>query len=77
MGPQEGNSASLPPEIQFTANEALANMLAIEKCDQVVMNPLFGSGLPYSPKVTEGITCAFEIRIFTFHCDIYIYYFYS
>ena len=31
-------------------------MLAIEKCDIVVMNPLFGSGLPYNPKV--GQVCA-------------------
>lgn len=53
LGPQDGNAGSLPPEIQFTANEALANMLAIEKCDQVVMNPLFGSGLPYQPKVNK------------------------
>ncbi|CAE1305775.1 KRIT1 [Acanthosepion pharaonis] len=34
-----------------TANfDALTKMLAIEKCDTVVMNPLFGSGLPYNAK---------------------------
>ncbi|XP_013381091.1 krev interaction trapped protein 1 [Lingula anatina] len=33
------------------ANDALAKMMAIEKCDIVVMNPLFGSGLPYKHKV--------------------------
>ncbi|KAL8565436.1 hypothetical protein ACOMHN_049413 [Nucella lapillus] len=51
----EGNSGSMPPEIQLTANEAQAKMLAIEKCDFVVMNPLFGSGLPYSPKVNKVV----------------------
>lgn len=51
--PSEGKSGNLPPEIQFTANEAQAKMLAIEKCDIVVMNPLFGSGLPYNPKVGQ------------------------
>ena len=40
-----------PQEVVKTANEALAKMLSIEKCDTVVMNPLFGSGLPYKPKV--------------------------
>ena len=49
--PAEGKAGNLPPEVQFTANEAQAKMLAIEKCDIVVMNPLFGSGLPYNPKV--------------------------
>ncbi|KAK7112626.1 hypothetical protein V1264_012057 [Littorina saxatilis] len=52
--PTEGSTASLSPEIQFTANEAQAKMLAIEKCDIVVMNPLFGSGLPYNPKVNKA-----------------------
>ena len=52
--PSDRNSRELLPEIQFTANEALANMLAIEKCDQVVINPLFGSGLPYEPKVDKA-----------------------
>ena len=33
------------------ANEALARMMAIEKSDFVVMNPLFGAGLPYKNKV--------------------------
>lgn len=37
--------------LRLTANEALAKMLFIEKCDKVVMNPLFGSGLPYKTKV--------------------------
>lgn len=55
--PTEGSTASLSPEIQFTANEAQAKMLAIEKCDIVVMNPLFGSGLPYNPKVGEHSVC--------------------
>lgn len=40
-----------PQEIVKTANEALAKMLSIEKCDTVVINPLFGSELPYKPKV--------------------------
>lgn len=35
-----------PEKKRLTANEARAKMLAIEKCDKVVMNPLFGSKLP-------------------------------
>ncbi|KAK7501375.1 hypothetical protein BaRGS_00007500 [Batillaria attramentaria] len=53
--PPEGSAANLPPEIQLTANEALAKMLSIEKCDIVIMNPLFGSGLPYNPKVNKVV----------------------
>ncbi|KAK3734296.1 hypothetical protein RRG08_058452 [Elysia crispata] len=44
-----------PQEVVKTANEALAKMLSIEKCDTVVMNPLFGSGLPYKPKVNTFV----------------------
>ena len=33
------------------ANEALAKMMTIEKCDITIKNPLFGSGLPFKPKV--------------------------
>lgn len=54
--PPDGNASNLPPEIQLTANEALAKMLSIEKCDIVIMNPLFGSGLPYNPKVNKVVT---------------------
>ncbi|XP_014775952.1 krev interaction trapped protein 1 [Octopus bimaculoides] len=40
-----------------TANfDALTKMLAIEKCDTVVMNPLFGSGLPYKAKTNRVVT---------------------
>ncbi|XP_014664222.1 PREDICTED: krev interaction trapped protein 1-like [Priapulus caudatus] len=37
------------------SNEAFANLMAIEKCDIVIMNPLFGSGLPlpYKPQLEE------------------------
>ncbi|GFO12916.1 krev interaction trapped protein 1 [Plakobranchus ocellatus] len=48
-------TAHFPQEIVKTANEALAKMLSIEKCDTVVMNPLFGSGLPYKPKVNTFV----------------------
>ena len=56
MAPDDDGASSskvgqFPQKIQLTANEALAKMLAIEKCDTVVMNPLFGSGLPYKTKV--------------------------
>ncbi|KAF6027096.1 KRIT1 [Bugula neritina] len=34
-----------------TANEAFTKMMAIEKCDKVVINPLFGSGLQYKHRV--------------------------
>lgn len=34
-----------------TANVAFTRMMAIEKCDRVVINALFGSGLPYKPGV--------------------------
>ncbi|XP_071148064.1 krev interaction trapped protein 1-like [Mytilus edulis] len=40
-------------ELQNTAHEALAKMLAIEKCEIVVINPLFNSGLPYKTKVDK------------------------
>ncbi|GAB1598990.1 krev interaction trapped protein 1-like [Argonauta hians] len=40
-----------------TANfDALTKMLAIEKCDTVVMNPLFGSGLPYKAKTDRVVS---------------------
>ncbi|XP_064646385.1 krev interaction trapped protein 1-like isoform X2 [Lineus longissimus] len=44
------SNSSPSEEIQHTANEALAKMVALEKCDMVVINPLFGSGLPYKNK---------------------------
>ena len=50
---QAAKIAHFPQEVVKTANEALAKMLSIEKCDTVVMNPLFGSGLPYKPKVSD------------------------
>ncbi|XP_067947183.1 krev interaction trapped protein 1-like [Watersipora subatra] len=34
-----------------TANEAFTKMMSIEKCDKVVINPLFGSGLQYKHRV--------------------------
>ncbi|XP_048237783.1 krev interaction trapped protein 1-like [Haliotis rufescens] len=49
------NLGDLPAEIQLTANEARAKMLSIEKCDIVVINPLFGSGLQYKTKVNRLI----------------------
>ncbi|KAJ8320852.1 hypothetical protein KUTeg_002439 [Tegillarca granosa] len=42
--------------MRLTANEALAKMLAIEKCEIVKINPLFGSGLPYKTKVNNVVT---------------------
>ncbi|XP_059164044.1 krev interaction trapped protein 1-like isoform X4 [Physella acuta] len=45
-----GKTGNVPQEIVKTANEALAKMLAIEKCNTVVINPLFGSALPYKTK---------------------------
>lgn len=47
-----GKTGNVPQEIVKTANEALAKMLAIEKCNTVVINPLFGSALPYKTKVS-------------------------
>ena len=39
------------------ANEALTKMVAIEKCDITVINPVFGSGLPFQNKVfCVGVT---------------------
>ncbi|CAL1525847.1 unnamed protein product [Lymnaea stagnalis] len=49
-GSGSGKTAHVPQEIVKTANEALAKMLSIEKCDTVVMNPLFGSYLPYKTR---------------------------
>lgn len=34
-----------PDEIRITANNYAAKMMEIEKCDKVVINPLFGTGL--------------------------------
>ncbi|XP_041374974.1 krev interaction trapped protein 1-like isoform X2 [Gigantopelta aegis] len=51
----EEEVANLPPEIQLTANEALAKMMSIEKCDIVVMNSLFGTGLPYKTKTNKHV----------------------
>ncbi|KAH9523997.1 hypothetical protein Btru_047846 [Bulinus truncatus] len=45
-----GKVAHVSQEIVKNANEALAKMLSIEKCDSVVINPLFGSLLPYKTK---------------------------
>lgn len=42
---------STPDEIRHTAREALTRMLEIEKCEKVVLNPLFGSSFPCKPKV--------------------------
>lgn len=50
-GGGSGNPPHFPQEIVKTANEALAKMLFIEKCDTVVINPLFGSSGPYKTKV--------------------------
>ncbi|KAK6961526.1 krev interaction trapped protein 1 [Biomphalaria glabrata] len=49
-GGGSGNMAHFSQEIVKNANEALAKMLSIEKCDSVVINPLFGSLLPYKTK---------------------------
>ncbi|KAK3083463.1 hypothetical protein FSP39_023274 [Pinctada imbricata] len=48
-------SSPMPEEIRQTANEAMTKMLAIEKCDIVVINPIFGSGLPYRTKVDNFV----------------------
>ena len=48
---QTETSAIMPEEIRQTANEAMAKMLSIEKCEIVVINPIFGSGLAYKTKV--------------------------
>lgn len=48
---RSSGSINQPDGVVQDANEALAKMMAIEKCDIVVMNPLFGSGLPFQHKV--------------------------
>ncbi|ESO96223.1 hypothetical protein LOTGIDRAFT_174957 [Lottia gigantea] len=53
------NISDLPTDFQMTANEALAKMLSIEKCDIVKMNPLFGSGLSYVTKANMVVTNKF------------------
>lgn len=45
---------STPDEIRHTAREALTRMLEIEKCEKVVLNPLFGSSFPCKPKVVRA-----------------------
>lgn len=40
----------IPDEIRIAANESLAKMMAIEKCDNVVINTLFGTGLSIKPR---------------------------
>ncbi|XP_069107447.1 krev interaction trapped protein 1-like [Argopecten irradians] len=44
-----------PDDIRLTANEALAKELAIEKCDIVVINPIFGSQMPYKTNVNNFV----------------------
>lgn len=41
-----GDLSELEEEARY-ANEALTRMIMLEKCDCFVMNPFFGSGLPY------------------------------
>jgi hypothetical protein len=43
---------STPDEIRHTAREALTRMLEIEKCEKVVLNPVFGSSFPCKSKVS-------------------------
>ncbi|XP_062584923.1 krev interaction trapped protein 1-like [Saccostrea cucullata] len=45
---------STPDEIRHTAREALTRMLEIEKCEKVVLNPVFGSSFPCKPKVDRA-----------------------
>ncbi|CAG5122550.1 unnamed protein product [Candidula unifasciata] len=45
-----GGGTPAPQEVVKVANEALAKMLFIEKCETVVINPLFGSNLEYKTK---------------------------
>ncbi|XP_022326964.2 krev interaction trapped protein 1-like [Crassostrea virginica] len=45
---------STPDEIRHTAREALTRMLEIEKCEKVVLNPVFGSSFPCKPKVVRA-----------------------
>ena len=40
----------IPDEIRLAANESLAKMMAVEKCDVVVINTLFGTGLSVKPR---------------------------
>lgn len=44
-GSQSSLRSDFPDEIRIAANESLAEMMAIEKCTKVLINPLFGSGL--------------------------------
>ena len=54
-----------------TANfDALTKMLAIEKCDTVVMNPLFGSGLPYNAKVSLHFSEFMSFSLGTLQCKV-------
>ena len=40
----------IPNEIRIAANEYLAKMMSVEKCNKVVINTLFGSGLSVKPR---------------------------
>lgn len=40
----------IPEEIRIAANESLAKMMAVEKCNKVVINTLFGTGLSIKPR---------------------------
>ncbi|VDP27528.1 unnamed protein product [Soboliphyme baturini] len=46
--PRDGmsNTSDLAEEVRF-ANVVLAYMMALDKCDVFIMNPLFGSSIPY------------------------------
>ncbi|KAL3859728.1 hypothetical protein ACJMK2_009929 [Sinanodonta woodiana] len=50
---QENMPKSDPPRL--TANETLTKLLSIEKCDKVVINPLFGSGISMKHKVNWSV----------------------
>ena len=51
------------------ANEALAKMMAIEKCDQTIINPVFGSDLTYKAKVSLTDYCNFESTVVSRYYD--------
>ena len=48
-----GLTAGSDATLRTAANEALAKMLALDKCEITKINPLFGSDLAYKCKVSE------------------------
>ncbi len=45
-------------------------MMTIEKCDITIKNPLFGSGLPYKPKVRNVLCVFFRLLMLVSDTDV-------